>query len=296
MSQTSNEAGSGGVPAGGVVLTLSCPDQVGIVHAVAGFLATRMINITESKQFADLATDRFFMRVQATHPSGISSGDLRQAFAPLAEQFAMSFEVHDLGDRPRVMILVSKFGHCLNDILYRHRIGALPAEVVAVLSNHRDFEPLTRANGIDFIHLPVTPPTKADQEAKLRALVDELGIDVVVLARYMQVLTSTTVEHLAGRAINIHHSFLPSFKGASPYRQAFVRGVKVIGATAHYVTEELDEGPIIEQEVARVDHAHSPEELAAVGRDIECVTLSRALRWHLEHRVMINGQRTVVFR
>ena len=185
---------------------------------------------------------------------------------------------------------------CLNDLLYRHSIGALKAELVAVVSNHRDFEGLARSSGIDFHYLPITAETKDAQEAKLRTLVDELQVDLVVLARYMQILTEPTVEQLTGRAINIHHSFLPSFKGASPYRQAYERGVKVIGATAHYVTSKLDEGPIIEQEVARVDHAHSPEQMAEVGRDIECVTLARAVRWHIEHRVMLSGRRTIIFK
>ena len=279
-----------------IILTLSCPDRVGIVHAVAGFLAARTINIVDSKQFADLSTGRFFMRVQAVPPPGAQLEVLRVEFESLAEQFAMSFELHDARERPRVLILVSRLGHCLNDLLYRHSIGALKAEMVAIVSNHRDFEELARSSDIDFHYLPITAETKEAQEAKLRALVDELRVDLVVLARYMQILTEPTVEQLTGRAINIHHSFLPSFKGASPYRQAYERGVKVIGATAHYVTSELDEGPIIEQEVARVDHAHLPEQLAEVGRDIECVTLARAVRWHIEHRVMLSGHRTIVFK
>ncbi len=281
---------------GEIILTLSCPDRVGIVHSVAGFLAERAINIIDSKQFADPSTGPFFMRVQAVLPPGVRLEVLRQEFGSLAEQFAMPFELHDAGERPRVLLLVSRLGHCLNDLLYRHSVGALKAELVAVVSNHRDFEQLTRSSGLDFHYLPITAETKEAQEGKLRTLVDELRIDIVVLARYMQILTQPTVDHLSGRAINIHHSFLPSFKGAAPYRQAYERGVKVIGATAHYVTGELDEGPIIEQEVARVDHAHSPEELAEVGRDIECVTLARAVRWHIEHRVMLSGQRAIVFK
>ena len=279
-----------------IILTLSCPDRVGIVHSVAGFLAERTINIVDSKQFADPSTGRFFMRVQAVPPPGAQLEVLRQEFGSLAEEFAMTFELHDAREQPRVLVLVSRLGHCLNDLLYRHSIGALKAEMVAVVSNHRDFEGLARSSGIDFHYLPITPETKEAQEAKLRTLVDELRVDLVVLARYMQILTDPTVEQLSGRAINIHHSFLPSFKGASPYRQAYERGVKVIGATAHYVTSQLDEGPIIEQEVARVDHAHSPEQLADVGRDIECVTLARAVRWHIEHRVMLSGRRTIVFK
>jgi formyltetrahydrofolate deformylase len=281
---------------GDIVLTLSCPDRVGIVHSVAGFLAARAINIIDSKQFADPSTGQFFMRVEAVPPSNIELGELRHEFEVLARQFAMSFEVHDAKERPRILVLVSKQGHCLNDLLYRYSIGSLRADIVAVVSNHTDFEELTRSSGIDFHHLPVTKETKDKQEEKLRTLLDELQIDLVVLARYMQILSEPTVGRLAGMAINIHHSFLPSFKGASPYRQAYDRGVKVIGATAHYVTTELDEGPIIEQEVARVDHSESPEELAEVGRDIECVTLARAVRWHIEHRVMLSGHRTIVFK
>ncbi|MGA8368661.1 MAG: formyltetrahydrofolate deformylase, partial [Acidimicrobiales bacterium] len=260
------------------------------------FLAARTINIVDSKQFADLSTGQFFMRVQAVPPPGTQLEVLRVEFESLAEQFAMSFELHDARERPRVLILVSRLGHCLNDLLYRHSIGSLKAEMVAIVSNHRDFEELARSSGIDFHYLPISAETKDAQEAKVRALVDELRVDLVVLARYMQILTEPTVEQLTGRAINIHHSFLPSFRGASPYRQAYERGVKVIGATAHYVTSELDEGPIIEQEVARVDHAHLPELLAEVGRDIECVTLARAVRWHIEHRVMLSGHRTIVFK
>ena len=279
-----------------IILTLSCPDRVGIVHSVAGFLAERTINIVDSKQFADPSTGRFFMRVQAVPPPSAQLEVLRQEFSSLAAHFDMTFELHDARERPRVLILVSRLGHCLNDLLYRHSIGALKAEMVAVVSNHRDFEGLARSSGIDFHYLPITAETKEAQEAKLRTLVDELQVDLVVLARYMQILTEPTVEQLTGRAINIHHSFLPSFKGASPYRQAYERGVKVIGATAHYVTSKLDEGPIIEQEVARVDHAHSPEQMAEVGRDIECVTLARAVRWHIENRVMLSGRRTIVFK
>ena len=279
-----------------IILTLSCPDRVGIVHSVAGFLAARDINIIDSKQFADPLSGRFFMRVQAVPPLTVQLGELRDEFEVLSRQFAMSFEIHGATERSRILVLVSKQGHCLNDLIYRHSTGALRAEIVAVVSNHTDFEELTRSSGIDFHHLPVTATTKEKQEEKLRTLLDELRIDLVVLARYMQILTEPTVERLAGMAINIHHSFLPSFKGASPYRQAYDRGVKVIGATAHYVTTELDEGPIIEQEVARVDHSQSPEELAEVGRDIECVTLARAVRWHIEHRVMLSGHRTIVFK
>ncbi|MDA8288224.1 MAG: formyltetrahydrofolate deformylase [Actinomycetota bacterium] len=283
-------------PHGEVIVTLRCPDRVGIVRAVAGFLADRDVNILESQQFADPSTDQFFMRVQAGLPDGLAVEALREEFTVLAARFEMAAAIHDARVRSRVLILVSRLGHCLNDLLYRQRIGALVADFAGVVSNHPDFEDLARSYGVPFIHLPVTPGTKVAQEEKLRSLVDELDVDLILLARYMQILSPPTVEHFEGRAINIHHSFLPSFKGARPYQQAYERGVKLIGATAHYVTSELDEGPIIEQEVARVDHNQTPDELAAVGRDIECVAFARAARWHLEHRVMLNDKKTVVFR
>lgn len=279
-----------------VVISLTCPDRVGIVSAVAGLLAERDVNIVDSQQFFDEGTGRFFMRVQASLPPGLSVADLRSAFEPAAGTFEMSFGVHDADERPRILILVSKLGHCLNDLLYRYRIGALRAEIVGVVSNHPDFADLVASYGIAFHHLPVTPETKADQEARLLELVEVGGVDLVVLARYMQVLSGPTTERLAGRAINIHHSFLPSFKGARPYHQAHARGVKLIGVTAHYVTGDLDEGPIIEQEVARVDHRSTPDQLVAIGRDIECVVLARAVVWHLERRVIMNGNKTVVFK
>jgi formyltetrahydrofolate deformylase len=279
-----------------IVLNITCPDRVGIVHAVSGFLAARQLNILESQQFGDPSSKLFFMRVQAASPEEMTPGQLRTEFSALARDLDMSWEIHDLSERPALLILVSRLGHCLNDLLYRYRIGALRANVAAVVSNHQDFETLTRSYGVEFYHLPVTPETRTTQESNLVALADELEVELVVLARYMQILSPQTVERFDGRAINIHHSFLPSFKGAQPYQQAHERGVKLIGATAHYVTTELDEGPIIEQEVARVDHSHSPEEMRSMGRDIECVALARAVRWHLEHRVMLNGERTVVFR
>ncbi|GGP02423.1 formyltetrahydrofolate deformylase [Nonomuraea glycinis] len=275
------------------VLTLSCPDRPGVVAAVAGLLTARGCNITESQQFGDRDAQRFFMRVQfaATQPED----EIRAAFAALAPEFGMVFQVRDLARRPRVLIMVSKFGHCLNDLLYRVRSGALDIEVVAVVSNHPDLRPLTQSHGIDYHHLPVTAATKARQEAEVLALVEHYQVDLVVLARYMQVLSEELCQKLAGRAINIHHSFLPSFKGAKPYHQAHDRGVKLIGATAHYVTSDLDEGPIIEQEVARVNHSHSPADLVAIGRDVECVALARAVRWHAEQRVLLDGHKTVVF-
>ncbi len=284
------------------VLTLSCRDRVGIVHAVSGFLAERGCNITDSAQFGDRDTGRFFMRVSfdAPHePAAVTATDLaalRHHFAEVGARFDMAWRIGDAAIRPRVLILVSRFGHCLNDLLYRHRIGALPIDLRGVVSNHEDFRPLAESYGADFACLPVTPQTKPAREAELLDRIAAERVDLVVLARYMQVLSERLTTPLAGRIINIHHSFLPSFKGARPYQQAHDRGVKLIGATAHYVTAGLDEGPIIEQETARVDHAMTPEDLAAVGRDLESIVLARAVKMHVEHRVLLNGSRTVVFR
>jgi len=280
------------------VLTLTCPDRAGIVHAVTGLLVEQRGNILESQQFSDLAENRFFMRVRfAIEGAGAETLErLRSAFAPVAERWGMTWELWDAGAPYRTLILVSKFSHCLNDLLFRWSSGSLQIDVVGVVSNHPDCERLVASYGVPYHHVPVTADTKAEAEKRLLELVDDEGVDLVVLARYMQVLSDDTCRRLTGKAINIHHSFLPSFKGARPYHQAHARGVKVIGATAHYVTADLDEGPIIEQEVARVDHAHSPEELVAVGRDVECLALARAVRWHAEHRILLNGDRTVVFR
>jgi formyltetrahydrofolate deformylase len=277
------------------VLTLSCPDRPGIVAAVSGVLAERDCNIVESQQFGDRGTGRFFMRTQFDAPQGLGNA-LTEAFAELAPEFALDWHLHDRAVPTRVLILVSKYGHCLNDLLYRHRSGLLGIDVVAVASNHPDMRPLTQSYGIDYHHLPVGAQNRAAQEAEILALVEHYQADLVVLARYMQVLSDDLCAKLPGRIMNIHHSFLPSFKGAKPYHQAHERGVKLIGATAHYVTPRLDEGPIIEQEVARVDHTHGPDELMAVGRDMECLALARAVRWHAEHRVLINADRTVVLR
>jgi formyltetrahydrofolate deformylase len=284
------------------VLTLACPDRPGIVAAVSGLLAERDCNIVESQQFGDRGTGRFFMRTQFDapgHPHAAAAhlhDALTEGFGALAPEFALDWHLHDLDVRCRVLILVSRHGHCLNDLLYRQRSGLLGVDVVAVASNHPDMRPLTQSYGIDYHHLPVTAGTRPAQEAEILALVGHYQADLVVLARYMQVLSDDLCAKLPGRVINIHHSFLPSFKGARPYHQAHERGVKLIGATAHYVTPHLDEGPIIEQEVARVDHTHGPDELMAVGRDMECLALARAVRWHAEHRVLINADRTVVFR
>jgi formyltetrahydrofolate deformylase len=278
------------------VLTLSCADRPGIVAAIASLLAENGCNITDSAQFGDVKSGRFFMRVSFSAPDGLSRDGARQLLAPAIERFAMTAEVYPHSEKTRVLILVSKFGHCLNDLLYRHGIGALPIEIPAIVSNHRTFYQLAASHDIPFHYLPVTQETREKQERRLIEIVEEEKIELVVLARYMQVLSAALCERLAGRAINIHHSFLPSFKGAKPYHQAHARGVKLIGATAHYVTRDLDEGPIIEQEVARVDHSMSPEDLVTMGRDVECVVLARAVKWHVEHRILLNGSRTVVFR
>jgi formyltetrahydrofolate deformylase len=276
-----------------LVITLSCPDRTGIVHAVAGALAAQDWSIDDAQQFADHASGRFFMRVEASGET--DSDELRQELASLAERFEMALELHDRDEVPSVLILVSQYGHCLNDLLYRQSTGALRCTVAAVASNHTVFSGLVSNYGIDFVHLPVTADTKAAQEAQILDLVSSRAVDLVVLARYMQILSPELVSALEGRAINIHHSFLPSFKGARPYHQAYERGVKLIGATAHYVTSELDEGPIIEQEVTRVDHRMSPQRLSRIGEDLECIALARAVSWHLEHRVMQSGRRTIVF-
>jgi formyltetrahydrofolate deformylase len=276
------------------VLTLSCPDRIGIVHAVSGYCMKHGGDIRDSQQFGDPATRQFFMRVHLAADEDLAG--LRESFAPVAAEFAMHWTLHESAYRPRVLVLVSQQDHCLNDLLYRHRIGALPGEIVAIASNHETCAPMARAAGIAYHHLPVTPQTKAEQEARLLALVGSLDVDLVVLARYMQILSPQACDVLYGRAINIHHSFLPGFAGARPYHQAHERGVKLIGATAHYVTAELDAGPIIEQEVARVDHSVTPEQFIGIGRDLESVALARAVTWHLEHRILINGAKTVVLR
>ncbi|GAA3783234.1 formyltetrahydrofolate deformylase [Streptomyces phyllanthi] len=279
------------------VLALSCAEQAGLVHAVSGFLVQHSGNILESRQFDDRLHDRFFMRVhfEISDP-GTGLQELRSGFTPVAEAFGIAWRMHDASSPTRTLLMVSKFGHCLNDLLFRMSAGALNIDVPAIVSNHRDLQPLAESYGIPFHHIPVTRETKTEAEGRLMELVDELGVDLVVLARYMQILSDDLCKRLDGRAINIHHSFLPSFKGARPYRQAHERGVKLVGATAHYVTPDLDEGPIIEQDVVRVDHAHDPDELAAVGRDVEAKVLARAVEWHSQSRVMTNGNQTVIFR
>jgi formyltetrahydrofolate deformylase len=284
------------VPVADHVLTLACRDRIGIVHAVSGLLTELECNISDSQQFGDADTGRFFMRVHFVAPHGLDPDTLRVGFGSVATRFAMTWQLHAAAERCRTLLLVSRFGHCLNDLLYRWRTGALHVEIAGIVSNHPDFAGLAHAYGVTFHHLPVTPANRSEQESVLLNLIGQHDIELVVLARYMQVLSDDFCGRLNGRAINIHHSFLPSFKGARPYQQAHERGVKLIGATAHYVTADLDEGPIIEQEVARVDHSYSPDRLAAVGRDVEALALARAVQAHAEHRVLLNGSRTVVFR
>jgi formyltetrahydrofolate deformylase len=277
------------------ILTLSCPDRMGIVHRVSGLLLAHRGNILDAQQFGDAQTHRFFLRVHFALTD--SSIDLVKAdMDDIAQTFDMQWQIHGAQTKARLLILVSRQGHCLNDLLFRVHSGQLNAEVAAVVSNHRDFEGLVRSHGVPFHYLPVTAESKDSQEAAILELVQSLDIDLVVLARYMQILSPTICQALAGRAINIHHSFLPSFKGAKPYHQAHARGVKLIGATAHYVTPDLDEGPIIEQDIERVDHAMSTQDLTRVGSDVESLVLARAVKAHIEQRILRNGTRTIVFR
>ncbi|GAA2525633.1 formyltetrahydrofolate deformylase [Rarobacter incanus] len=276
------------------VLTLSCPDRPGIVHAVTGVLAQHNGNITESQQFGDPLTNTFFMRVEVATTT--DANRISVALAPVAEEFDMTWRLDAAGRPVRTIIMVSKAAHCLNDLLFRQRAGDIPIEVAAVVANHMDLKPLADFYEVPFIYLPVSKETKTEAERELVRLVNDLDVELVVLARYMQILSDELCSELSGRVINIHHSFLPSFKGAKPYHQAHARGVKLIGATSHYVTGDLDEGPIIEQDVERVDHGRSAEELVTLGQDVERRVLARAVRWHAEHRVLLNGQRTVVFK
>lgn len=276
------------------VLTLSCPDRPGIVRAVAGLLADHGGNITESQQFGDALSGLFFMRVQVEVPA--AREELLPAIEALAAEFSMTWSLDVVGRRMRTVVLVSTAAHCLHDLLFRRESEGLPVDIVAVVSNHTALQGVADFYGIPFHHVPVTPATKADAEAALLDLVRELDVELVVLARYMQILSDDLCRALAGKAINIHHSFLPSFKGARPYAQAHDRGVKLIGATAHYVTADLDEGPIIEQDVERVDHSRTVGDLVALGQDVERRALARAVRWHAEHRVLLDGHRTIVFR
>ncbi|WP_308113908.1 formyltetrahydrofolate deformylase [Arthrobacter sp. ISL-30] len=275
------------------VVTLSCPDRPGIVYAVAGALLEAGCNIADSQQYGSPSTGNFFMRVEVTTPS--SQADVEAKMRPVVESFGMDWQINPVGRKVRTLLLASKQGHCLNDLLFLQRSGTLPIEVPAIVSNHRDLEGLAEFYGIPFHHIPVTAATKPEAEAQLLDLIAEHGIELTVLARYMQVLSNDLCSKLNGRAINIHHSFLPSFKGAKPYHQAHARGVKIIGATAHYVTGDLDEGPIIEQEVIRVNHARTAEQFVQMGRDVEGRTLAQAVQWHAEHRVLLDDTRTVVF-
>lgn len=278
-----------------VVLTLSCRDRKGIVAQVAGFLANRGLTIRDSQQFGDEDTGLFFLRIHAAAEDQFDLEGLREEFGSVGELLEATWALHDPSQRHRLLVMVSKQGHCLNDLLHRVRTGAIPAEIVAVVSNHEDFRGLVEWHGIPFHHVPVTADTKESAEDELRKLVAAYDAHAVVLARYMQILSDALCRDLEGRAINIHHSLLPSFKGARPYFQAHARGVKVIGATAHYVTAELDEGPIIEQDFRRVDHKASALGLTAIGRDLEALALARAVTAHAEHRVLLNGTKTIVF-
>ena len=287
------------------VLTLACRDTKGIVHNVSGLLYQAGCNIIDSQQFGDVqgedATGLFFMRVHFEAPEQLADvATLDKLFGHVRQQFGMQATFHSLDRRARLLLMVSQHGHCLNDLLFRWKSGQLPVDIPAVVSNHTTHQALVEGYGLAFHHLPLATgadaATKRAQEQRIEALIESERIDLVVLARYMQILSPDFCQQLSGRAINIHHSFLPSFKGAKPYAQAHSRGVKLIGATAHYVTADLDEGPIIEQDVERVDHSLSSDDLTAVGRDVECVVLARAVRWHVEHRLLINGHKTVVFR
>lgn len=278
-----------------LILGFSCPDQPGIVHSVSSFIVNVGGNITESQQFEDRDTRLFFMRVEFDVADDTDISAVQASFSAVASEFAMRWNLVEANRRSRLLIMVSKYEHCLNDLLFRHRSNSLAVDIPLIVSNHRDLEEMAAWYGIPFVHLPVDASDKAAAESALRVLIEEHQIDFVVLARYMQILSNDFCNEFAGRIINIHHSFLPSFKGARPYHQAHERGVKLIGATAHYVTSDLDEGPIIEQEVARVDHSLTPDQLAAIGRDVESRALAHAVSWHAEHRVFLSGQRTIIF-
>jgi formyltetrahydrofolate deformylase len=294
-TQAAQTAASEETKNGKFVLTLSCVERAGIVQAVTTFLFERGFNIEEHQQFDDGLRHTLHLRTAFSGATDYDLQALEEEFRPIAERFEMRFNVHD-ETKPRVLVMVSKFGHCLNDLIFRWRGGSLGGDLALVVSNHETHRAMAEAAGLPFVHIPVTPETKQDAERRLLELVDEYNIDLVVLARYMQVLSDDLCRSLEGRAINIHHSFLPGFKGARPYHQAYDRGVKLVGATAHYVTADLDEGPIIEQEVIRVDHSHGPTTLSTIGQDAEALALSRAVRWHCEHRVLIDQTSTIVFR
>src|SRR4051812_36643728 len=277
------------------VLTVSCKSTRGIVAAISGYLAEQGCNIVDSSQFDDLDTGQFFMRVSFISEEGISEADIRSGFTGIATRFAMTYDFHDSEKRMKVLLMVSRFGHCLNDLLYRWKIGALPIDIVGVVSNHFDYQKVVVNHDIPFHHIKVTKENKLQAEGQIMDIVEQTGTELIVLARYMQVLSDAMCQKMSGRIINIHHSFLPSFKGANPYKQAYQRGVKLIGATAHYVTADLDEGPIIEQDVARITHAQSALDYVSIGRDVESQVLARAIHAHIHHRVFMNGNRTIVF-
>jgi len=278
-----------------IVLTVKCKSRIGLVAAVATFLAERQCNITDAAQFDDQDTGRFFARLAFESPADQPLEKLKAEFAPIAERFGMDAGLHPDGLKMKVVVMVSRFGHCLNDLLYRSRIGALPIEIVAVISNHMDYQKAVVNHDIPFHRIRVTAANKEEAEAAQLAVVEETGAELVVLARYMQILSDEMCATLSGRIINIHHSFLPSFKGANPYQQAFDRGVKLIGATSHYVTSALDEGPIIEQDIVRVTHAQSAQDYVSLGRDVESQVLARAIHAHAHRRAFLNGNKTVVF-
>ncbi|MEK1896259.1 MAG: formyltetrahydrofolate deformylase [Rhizobium sp.] len=277
------------------VLTVTCKSTRGIVAAIANYLADQGCNIVDSSQFDDLDTGRFFTRVSFISEEGVGPAALKEGFKPVAEKFEMDAEIHDGDSRMKVLLMVSRFGHCLNDLLYRWKIGALPIDIVGVVSNHFDYQKVVVNHDIPFHHIKVTKENKPQAEAQLLDLVDQTGTELIVLARYMQVLSDAMCRKMSGKIINIHHSFLPSFKGANPYKQAYERGVKLIGATAHYVTADLDEGPIIEQDTARITHAQSADDYVSIGRDVESQVLARAIHAHIHRRVFLNGNRTIVF-
>lgn len=277
------------------VLTVTCKSTRGIVAAISGYLAAKGCNIIDSAQFDDLDTGRFFMRVSFISEEGVSLETLSEGFQPVAAPFEMDFDFHDNAKRTKTLLMVSRFGHCLNDLLYRWKIGALPIDIVGVVSNHFDYQKVVVNHDIPFHHVAVTKANKPEAEQRLMDIVNDTGTELVVLARYMQVLSDQLCKQMSGKIINIHHSFLPSFKGANPYKQAYERGVKLIGATAHYVTADLDEGPIIEQDVARITHAQSAADYVSIGRDVEAQVLARAVHAHIHHRSFLNGNRTVVF-
>ncbi|WP_064713305.1 formyltetrahydrofolate deformylase [Rhizobium bangladeshense] len=277
------------------ILTVSCKSTRGIVAAISSYLAEKGCNIIDSSQFDDLDTGKFFMRVSFISEEGLSGSAISADFSAVAAPFEMEYDFHDSESRMKVLLMVSRFGHCLNDLLYRWKIGALPIDIVGVVSNHFDYQKVVVNHDIPFHYIKVTKENKPQAEAQLVDLVEQTGTELIVLARYMQVLSDQLCKQMSGRIINIHHSFLPSFKGANPYKQAYQRGVKLIGATAHYVTADLDEGPIIEQDTARITHAQSPDDYVSIGRDVESQVLARAIHAHIHHRTFINGNRTVVF-